>query len=323
VPNPPPRVRLARLPTPVEQLERWSGRLGVEIWCKRDDLTGADLSGNKVRKLEFLLADALDRGARTVVTCGGEQSNHARATALACARLGLRSVLLLRTADPAAPPATEGNLLLDCLAGAEIRWITPAQYRDRAELLRAAAAEVERGYVVPEGGSNALGAWGYVACIDELLADVPRPFTVVAACGSGGTAAGLLLGRALRDARDVRCVAVNVCDDAAYFAQVIGGILAEAGRPDAAGALEIQDGYVGLGYARSRPEEIRLLEEVARGEGLVLDPVYTGKAFFAMTREIAADRRRFGERVVFLHTGGIFGLLTARTADLLGETSPA
>jgi D-cysteine desulfhydrase len=314
----PPRVRLARLPTPVERLERTSERLGVEIWCKRDDLSGAELSGNKVRKLEFLLCDALARGAQTVVTCGGEQSNHARATALACARLGLRSVLLLRTADPARPPALEGNLVLDHLAGAEIRWITPEQYGARSQLMRAAAAEADRGYVIPEGGSNALGAWGYVACLEELLADVPRPFTVVYACGSGGTGAGLLLGRALLDAGDVRPVGVNVCDDRAYFVRAIGTILGDTGHPPAPEDIEIQDGYVGLGYARSRPEEIRLIAELARSEGLVLDPVYTGKAFFALCSELQRDRGRFGSRVVFLHTGGIFGLLTSQTAALLG-----
>lgn len=313
----PERVRLARLPTPVERLARMSERLGVEIWCKRDDLTGAGLSGNKVRKLEFLLCDALARGARTVVTCGGEQSNHARATALACARLGLRSVLLLRTPDPSCPPRLEGNLVLDRLAGAEVRWITPQQYRARAELLAATAAEVERGYVVPEGGSNALGSWGYVGCLEELLAEVPSPFTVVYACGSGGTGAGLLLGRALLDARNVRVVGVNVCDDRDTFVGVIGRILQEAGHAAAATGIEIQDGYVGLGYARSRPEELRLIEAVARAEGLVLDPVYTGKAFFAMATELARDRECFGQRIVFLHTGGIFGLFTSQTAALL------
>ena len=313
----PERVRLARLPTPVERLERLSERFGVEIWCKRDDLTGAELSGNKVRKLEFLLCDALARDARTVVTCGGEQSNHARATALACARLGLRSVLLLRTDDPSRPPRLEGNLVLDRLAGAEVRWITVEQYRARAELLRATAAEVERGYVVPEGGSNALGSWGYVGCLEELLAQVPAPFTVVYACGSGGTGAGLLLGRALLHAHDVRAVGVNVCDDRDYFFGVIGRILKEAGHAGAVEGIEIQDGYVGLGYARSRPEEVRLIGEVARAEGLVLDPVYTGKAFFAMATELLRDRERFGRRIVFLHTGGIFGLLTAQTAALL------
>jgi len=313
----PERVRLARLPTPVEPLARLGERLGVELYCKRDDLTGAELSGNKVRKLEFLLCDALARGARTVVTCGGEQSNHARATALACARLGLRSVLLLRTADPLRPPALEANLVLDHLAGAEVRWITPAEYRDRGERMRSVAAEVDRGYVVPEGGSNALGAWGYAACFEEMLEQVPRPFTVIYACGSGGTGAGLLLGRTLRGAHDVRLVGVNVCDDREYFVRVIGAILEDAGHPVAAGSIEIQDGYVGLGYARSRPEEIHLLAEVARAEGLVLDPVYTGKAFFALYSELSQDRGRFGPRVVFLHTGGIFGLMTAQTAKLV------
>lgn len=313
----PERVRLARLPTPVDPLVRLSAEFGVEIHCKRDDLTGAELSGNKVRKLEFLMADAVARKARTVITCGGEQSNHARATALCCARLGLDCVLLLRTADPARPPQLEGNIILDRLAGAKIRWITPDEYRMRGELMNEVAREVEAAYVVPEGGSNALGAWGYVGCLEELLGQVPRPFAVVYACGSGGTGAGLLLGRKLLGATDVRVVGVNVCDDRDYFVRTIGAILTAAGHPEAADGIEIQDGYVGLGYARSRAEEIALIHRVARAEGLVLDPVYTGKAFFALARELERNRNRFGQRIVFLHTGGIYGLLTSQTAGLL------
>jgi len=320
----PDRIHLARIPTPLERLDRTSDLLGVELWMKRDDLTGAELSGNKVRKLEFLFADARAQGADTVVTCGGEQSNHCRATALAATRLGLGSVLLLRTADPAHPPATSGNILLDRLAGAEIIWITPDDYRRRAEIferecerLRAAG---RRPYVIPEGGSNAVGSWGYVGCAEELAADLaalpPRPTTVVHACGSGGTAAGMILGKRLAglDRLGVKVACVNVCDDRDYFAGVIDRICREFAERyqlcQGAGAddIEIVDGYVGLGYARSRPEELACMRDLARREAIVVDPVYTGKAFYAVTRELARDRSRFGERIVFLHTGGIFGL---------------
>src|SRR5688500_17846797 len=162
----PGKVSLARLGTPLQLLERTSEALGVEVLLKRDDLTGAELSGNKVRKLEYLLAEAQDHGADTVITCGGEQSNHCRATAMAAARAGLRCVLILRCDDPANPPATTGNILLDRLAGAELRWITRPDWARRGELL-AAEADRQRAaghhpYVIPEGGSNAMGAWGYV-----------------------------------------------------------------------------------------------------------------------------------------------------------------
>jgi D-cysteine desulfhydrase len=323
----PDRVALARTPTPLEHLARTSAALGVETWIKRDDLTGAELSGNKVRKLEFLMAEALALGADTVITCGGEQSNHCRATALAATRLGLRSRLLLRTEDPARPPATAGNILLDRLAGAEVRWVSRPEYARRAALFEEEAAALRAAgrtpYVIPEGGSNAMGSWGYVAAAAELAADLaalpPRPTTIVYACGSGGTGAGLILGAALLGlgARGIRVAGVNVCDDRAYFVRVIGQICRDfAARWSlpvrvSDDEIDIVDGWVGLGYARSQPAELEVLRDLARREAIILDPVYTGKAFYAVTRELARDPSRFGERLVFLHTGGIFGLFPA------------
>jgi D-cysteine desulfhydrase len=313
----PPRVALANVPTPVQRLPRMSERLGVELLVKRDDMTGVELSGNKVRKLEFLVADAQAAGADTLITCGGEQSNHCRATAFAAARAGMRSVLLLRTDDPGHPPPTDGNILLDRLAGAELRFITHAQYAERTALMATVAGELRAAgrapYVIPEGGSNALGSWGYIAAMAELAQQLPggAPTTVVYACGSGGTAAGIVLGVKMTglDRRGVRAAGVNVCDDRDYFLRVVGGIAAElrarwCDAPAIAAAdIDIVDGYVGAGYAKSRPAELALVRDVARQEGLVLDPVYTGKAF-----ELAKRPRRFGDRVVFMHTGGIFGL---------------
>ncbi len=323
----PPRVELARAPTPLEPLPRTGAELGVELWVKRDDLTGLELTGNKVRKLEFLLADARAAGADHLITCGGEQSNHARATAFAAARTGLGCTLLLRTRDPSAPPALGGNILLDRLAGAEIVWISYDEYGRSAALM---AREAERlrsagraPYVIPEGGSNAVGAWGYVRCAAELAADLAAlpalPTTVIHACGSGGTSAGLVLGARLCGL-DAGLACVNVCDDADYFTGIIDSICADFteryGRgAGASGAdIEIVDGYVGRGYGKSRPEELELLVAVARREGLILDPTYTGKAFFGMTRELASGRGRFGQRVVFIHTGGAFGTMAAGDA---------
>jgi D-cysteine desulfhydrase len=336
-PAEPPRLALAHLPTGGHWLQkRWGG---APIWMKRDDHTGGELSGNKIRKLEYLLAEARAAGATYVLTCGGEQSNHARATALAAARAGMKSLLVLRTVDPASPPAATGNIMLDRLVGSELRWISHAQWRDRDELLAEEAARLsaagERPYVIPEGGSNALGSWGYIRAVAELArqldeAEVPRPLTVVYACGSGGTGAGLVLGAKLFGLaeRGISVAAVNVCDDRAYFVDKISAICAEVeerwqlGTNITAADIQIVDGHVGLGYARSRPEELATLREVCRAEGVVLDPVYTGKAFHGMVTELKLNPRRFGEAVCFLHTGGLFGLLGltgAAAAAALGQ----
>ncbi len=304
----PDRIVLARTPTP---LERISGLVpGVTVTVKRDDLTGLELTGNKVRKLEYLLAEALARRKRRVVTCGGIQSNHCRATAVAAAKLGLGSLVFLRTT---APPPDEsqwtGNLKLVGLVGAEVRFITPDQYRRRLEVMAEAAGPED--YVIPEGGSNALGAWGYIRAIDELLGQWEEPpSSIVCAAGSGGTLAGLVLGARWRGL-DVPIAGVCVCDDASYFRTVVVRIAEEAHArwphlPSVAAAdVDVVEGYVGRGYALSTPEEEADLARVARSTGLLLDPVYTGKAFRALLREPA----RFGPRPLFLHSGGIFGLM--------------
>jgi D-cysteine desulfhydrase len=328
----PPRVRLANQPTRGHWLRYGqtdrprSGAERFRIWMKRDDQTGSELMGNKVRKLEYLMAEALAEDATHVITCGGEQSNHARATALAAAQLGLKSLLILRTDDPESPPAPTGNILLDRLAGAELQWISRAAWRDRTQLLAEAAERVRRGgdrpYIVPEGGSNALGSWGYLRAMHELADDLKgiatpdHPVTVVYACGSGGTGAGLILGAKLLglDKRGIRVAGINVCDDRPYFLDVILRICADAearwqlGTGITEADIEIIDGHVGRGYARSRPEELATIRDVCRSDGIVLDPVYTGKAFHGVVTELAADPARFGAAVAFLHTGGLFGL---------------
>ena len=314
----PERIRRARLPTPVEPARRLSHKLGVELVVKRDDLTGSSLSGNKIRKLEFLFAEAAAEGADTVITCGGEQSNHCRATAVAAAELGLRSYLLLRTETPKEPPAAEANILLDQLVGAEIRWVSRDEYKRRAQLFVEVQGQLlaqrRKAYVIPEGGSNALGAWGYIGCVEELANDLgDEPLTIVYAAGSGGTGAGLVLGIKLLGL-PWRAVGVNVCDDKEYFVNAIGEIVEQAINrwklelPFDRGELEIRDGYVGAGYAKSRPEELETLRDVARAEGYILDPVYTGKAFHGMVKELERDPQTFGPRICFLHTGGIYGL---------------
>jgi D-cysteine desulfhydrase len=314
----PERIKRARLPTPVEPARKLSHKFGVELLIKRDDLTGSSLSGNKIRKLEFLFADAAAQGADTVITCGGEQSNHCRATAIAAAELGLRSYLLLRTDNPKEPPAAEANILLDRLVGAEIRWVSREEYKRRVQLFVEVQGQMlaqrRKAYVIPEGGSNAVGAWGYVGCVEELAAELgDQPLTLVYAAGSGGTGAGLILGIKLLKL-PWRAIGINVCDDKAYFVEAIGEIVEAAVKKwllpitfDRS-EIEILDGYVGVGYAKSRTEELQTIRDVARAEGLILDPVYTGKAFHGMSKELERDKRAFGERVCFIHTGGIYGL---------------
>lgn len=321
----PPRIELARSPTPIEPLERLSSRLGVELWVKRDDLTGTELSGNKVRKLEFLLADARAQGCDSVITTGGVQSNHARATAIAAVRLGLRPYLLLRGA---ADSEIQGNLLLDRLVGAEVRFITREQYANRDALMRSWAAELDaagrHAYVIPEGGSDEVGCWGYVRALGELCdqarAAGVRFDTVVHAVGSGGTTAGLALGAKLHGFEG-RILGFAVCDDEAYFREAVGRIVERAisryalGVPFDRAELAFDDGYVGAGYAVTRPEEIRNLVEVARTEGLLLDPVYTNKAFYGLASTVRRDRHALGSRVLFWHTGGLYGLF-AQAAEV-------
>jgi len=332
--NYPARIALARTPTPLQKMERLSKKLGVEIYFKRDDMTGTELSGNKVRKLEFILAEARSRGADTVLTCGGAQSNHCRATALAATKAGFDSVLLLRTPDLENPPPPHGNILLDRLAGARIVWITPDDYKRRDEFFQKEAERLRslgrKPFIIPEGGSYALGAWGYVSAMDELATDLTAldggrilPTTVISATGSGGTTAGLLLGARMLNL-DISVVGVNVCDDREYFLEVIGAICSDFSERfsvqsgvDPVSDLTIVDGYVGRGYALSRPEELKAIRDLVRLEGVILDPVYTGKAFFGMLSELDKNPHAFGPRIVFIHTGGLFGLFPI--ADQMAE----
>jgi len=327
-------LRLAHLPTPVQKPERLAQAMGLDLWVKRDDMTGGPEAGNKIRKLEFLLADAKAKGADTVITCGGIQSNHARATAILAASLGLQALVFLRTSSPDLDPRSAepvGNVLLDKLVGATIRLITPEAYRDRMLLMTSAAEELRKAgrvpYVIPEGGSNGLGALGYVEAMAELRRQLDDGVAggaafdvIVHACGSGGTAAGTALGAAhFEVASEVRAMAV--CDDAPTFEAIIARIIDEAraldpGLGDAA-RLVVDDSAKGPAYAVSTPEQRKRIVEVARLSGLILDPVYTGKAFSGLW-DLAKGPLK-GARVLFIHTGGLPGLLAqgAAFADVI------
>jgi len=318
------RLLLAHLPTPLQSPRRLADRLGIDLWVKRDDATGGAEAGNKIRKLEYLLADAVARGADTVITCGGLQSNHARATALCAASLGMRALLFLRTTEPldTAQAPLEGNVLLDRLVGAEIRLITPTQYRARTALMDEAAAELAGAgrvpYVIPEGGSNGLGALGYVEAMREVRRQLDlglaggAPFdAIVHACGSGGTAAGVALGASKHGvAAEVRVMAV--CDDTPTFEAIIARIVAEARALDVElgppARMIVDDRAKGPAYAVSTELQRRRIIEAARLSGLVFDPVYTGKALSGLWDLCESGELR-GKRVLFLHTGGLPGLL--------------
>ncbi len=341
----PRRLHLAHTPTPIVQPRALAHALGIDLWVKRDDMTGGPEAGNKIRKLEFLLADALRKGADTVVTCGGLQSNHARATAIVAASLGLRCVLFLRVTnrsgappdlDPARLPL-DGNVLLDRLVGAELRPIDAMTYRDRARVMQEAADELaaigRRPYVIPEGGSNGLGSLGYVEAMAEVRRQLDlglgggRRFDVIVhACGSGGTAAGVALGAGQHDvANEVRAMAV--CDDAAYFERTIERIVGECIALDSRlsrermATLVVDDSAKGPAYAVSTKAQRASMIDAARSSGLLLDPVYTGKAFHGLSELAKAGKLR-GARVLFLHTGGLPGLL-AQADDFSQELGAA
>lgn len=325
------RFPLGHLPTPLEPMARLSEVLGgPELWVKRDDQTGLATGGNKTRKLEFLIADALAQGADVVLTVGAIQSNHCRQTAAAAVRAGLECVLVLANEAPPREQWT-GNLLLDDLLGARIKW---AGSDDPVRAL-ATAAEAERAagrrpYVIPYGGSNAIGAAAYALAFQELWTQTAGAEgaalsydRIVFATSSGGTQAGLIVGAKAVGYRG-QVLGINVDKTGGHLREVIGALLA----PTAAYLdldlsfepqdIQINDDYAGGGYAVLTPVEESAIRQVAQTEGILLDPVYTGKAMaglIGMIREGQIDPK---ERVLFWHTGGAAALF-AYARDLTGN----
>lgn len=309
----PAKAALGVFPTPFYKLEAISARYGRNIWIKRDDLCGVALGGNKVRKLEYLLAQAQADGCDTVFTTGGAQSNHAMLTAACAARLGMKCVLLLKKRG-----VTErlGNLILDEIYGAEVRFIDTDRYEDiYAEMDRLdgeLAKEGRKACHIPVGGSTALGSLGYAACVQELsqqAAGVPLAH-IVSATGSGGTTAGLLLGaRLYLPQAQVTGIAVDtdpfeeiVPELAAGGAELLGVSL------DRAGGDFRMVSHVGQGYAIPNPADTPYIQELARTEGILLDPVYTGKAWSGMLELLKAGGFGSEGDIVFVHTGGAAAL---------------
>jgi D-cysteine desulfhydrase len=317
----PPRIELALAPTPLVKLERLSARFGIELYVKRDDLTGLLESGNKVRKLEFLVGEALRQGANTLITCGTLQSNCCRAVAAVAARLGLRALLAVKGGKPA---VYDGNLLLDRLLGADVVYCSDAEFERIDEVFARLAFEASLGggrpYVIPESGATEVGALGYVVCAHELAEQIrhgaPAFDTVVIAAFSGGSQAGLLMGKQLASLA-AEVVGVPVSYPAPRVREYIEGTIAKAQARfglavEPPKAVHLLDGYQGLGRGQIRDVEMATILELAREEGIVLDPVYTGKAFLGLLDHLRRDPKQFGHRVCFIHTGGLFSVFPFR-----------
>ncbi len=319
------RIRLAHLPTPLEPLPRLSEELGLDLWIKRDDCTGLAGGGNKTRKLEFLLGAAFEQDADTLVTQGAVQSNHVRQTAAAAAAHGLACEIILeeRTGSKATDYVGNGNVLLDRLFGATLRTV-PGGTDMVAELERTAAEVRARGakpYVIPGGGSNPVGALGYVDCAREIVVQADEMdlevHRIVTATGSAGTHAGLVAGLAVMGA-DIPVLGIGVRapkdrQEANVFklAEETAALLGQPGRVTREMVVADCD-YVGEGYGLIDQGVIDALTLAARLDGIVLDPVYSGKAMKGLIALARAGQFK-GETVVFLHTGGAQGLFGYQT----------
>lgn len=302
------KISLGVFPTPVHKLENISRLLGTQVYVKRDDMTGLGLGGNKVRKLEYLLAQAKAQGAQVVFTTGGAQSNHAMLTAAAARKLGMEPILILKKRGVT---AQKGNQLLEHLMGVDVRFMDTDSYDDiYAEMDRVGRAMGKPYYKIPCGGSNALGTLGYVDCVREICGQGMEFDHIICAEGSGGTMAGLALGAKLHMPR-ARVTGMMVDDDP--FEEITLRLMREAAallgeeigisRDD----FDLRD-MCGPGYAIASQEGNAAVSMMAENEGIFLDPVYTGKAFAGLVAMAKEGAFKPDDRVLFLHSGGAGGL---------------
>ncbi len=310
-----PTVKLTQTPTMLEEAPRFAALLGgPRIFIKRDDTTSLAMGGNKARKLEFLMGDAVSLGCDYVITCGGPQSNHARLTAAAARKCGMQPVLVLDGEDPG---HRMGNLLLDTLLGAELVFTGDRPAMAVMEEVKARLEGVgRRPYVIPLGGSNALGTLGYVKCAYEIIETFGEmdidPRTVYVAAGSMGTYAGLLLGKLLASAEfDVVGVGVSPDEEskASRSVELVLAAQAFTGGPtiaedDVRPHIKVLGGFVGQGYGIPTKACLEAVHLLAETEGILADPVYTGKALSALVSHIRQGVYTQHDAVVFLHTGG-------------------
>jgi D-cysteine desulfhydrase family pyridoxal phosphate-dependent enzyme len=324
-----PRILLAQLPTPLEEAPRLSRRLGIRLFVKRDDLTGLALGGNKVRKLEFLIGDAMARGADTIITTGGSQSNHARLTAAACRKVSLDCHLVL---DLGLHPDTQGNLLLDELFGAVVHFVESDDPAVAQEEMKALATELSRQgkkpYLIPRGGSVPIGAAGYAGMVLELLDQLEAahlsPNHLYVCTGSCGTHAGILAG-VVGSGASMSVQGISVSRPADLQQAKIEALgnetlkhleLAPGVRTE---TIFVDDRFIGVGYGHPTPEAMEAMTLTARDEAIILDPVYTAKTMAGMIGHVREGKIGEGETVIFVHTGGtpaVFAYHQELTASL-------
>jgi len=310
----PKKFSLANIPTPVHTMNFE----GNSFLIKRDDYTGTELSGNKVRKLDYLMYQAKKDKAEYVFTAGGDQSNHARATALYAARIGFKTRLFLWGSESA---SADGNLFLDKFSGAYITCLNKKEFYNVNDIMteqcRQYTADGKKVYIIPPGGSTTLGIWGYINFVYELKeqVNINKLKGIVVASGSGGTAAGILVGLSLLGFK-TKVYAVNVLDSFESTRKTILR-LAEACILDFKlecelnkNQLEVLDGYSNEGYKSISDDKLKLLKKFARTTGIILDPAYTGKAFTAYYDKFLSKGK--AGKVLFVHTGGLFGAFTKR-----------
>jgi D-cysteine desulfhydrase family pyridoxal phosphate-dependent enzyme len=310
------KLNLSFTPTPLHQLERLSERLGIELWMKRDDLTGCIATGgNKIRKLEYILADALEKGADTVLTTGGPQSNHAKATAALAVKVGLRPVLVLAGNDPG---KRQTNLFIDQLVGADIRFSGARTAEQMEAALETTFSELvhegRKPYLIPIGGSNGLGTLGYIDAFREIEGN--KFDWIVVTAGSGGTFAGIYLANK-ESAHPAKLLGISPWLPKVEISERVKQCIMEL-QPDwHQEELLIDDSYIGRGYGKMTPEAEQAINLLAREEAILLDHVYTGKAMAGLLDYIKKGRITSRDKVLFWHTGGAPGLLALQ--DKWGE----
>ncbi|XP_041483272.1 putative D-cysteine desulfhydrase 1, mitochondrial [Lytechinus variegatus] len=334
------KFQLANLNTPIHKWRLPRTPDDFEVFVKRDDMTGSVLSGNKIRKLEFLLADAVDQGCEVILTCGGVRSNHCRATAISSRQLGLDCHLFLWSGTRDLKGQFTGNTLLDRMVGANF-YLVPSECSFQNEIyprmqqLRKHIMETtgKKCYSIPLGGSSSIGVWGYIDCFNELMKQgLHEKFTdIVVASGSTGTVTGLAIGNHLTGNK-VKVHGMAVIADAAYFHEEADAILRDLGLQGSDGSsgvkaadiMDIVEGVKGIGYGLSTPEELECIQDVAMTTGLLVDPCYTGKATYHTMKLMKENPGRFkGKKILFIHTGGWFDLFSGVMSSAIDGKSSA
>lgn len=315
----PQKLNIANIPTPIQK----HNFNGCTFIIKRDDLTGVELTGNKIRKLEYLLYDAKKNNADYIFTTGGDQSNHARATVIAAKMLGFKTKLFLWGKEKTNP---DGNLFLDKVFGAEIKYLTKEEFFNVDEIMIREKEKFEKKGIkvcnVPAGGSSPLGIWGYINFVNELKnqIDIKNIKGIFASSGSGGTASGLLVGISMLNL-NLKIFTVNVLLPKKELQDYIFSLTDECVKKYKLNIkikkenLEILDGYSFEGYKNILPEKINIIKSFAHQSGILFDPTYTGKAFFAFNDLFLKGKKN--SNILFIHTGGIFGVFSKRKDYLL------